>query len=81
MISHLKLSQARTEVVRMMEDLLVVGHIQLSQDGDCPHPVFRLICEGEPTDYMPITHDQHRAMQVLIDQFKKEKHEANPNRD
>jgi hypothetical protein len=32
-----------------------------------------------PTDHMPITHAQYRAMQVLIDQFKKEKREETPD--
>jgi hypothetical protein len=81
MKSYYQLSQARTVVVQMVEDLLVGGHIALSEEGDCPHPVFRLVSEGEPTDYMPITHEQHRALQTLLDQFKKDKREENPNRD
>jgi hypothetical protein len=79
MISHLELAHARTEVVRMMEDLLVIGHIQLSHISERGHPFFYLISDGMPTDNMPITHAKYRAMQVLIDQFKKEKREETPD--
>lgn len=75
------LSLARTTTVRMVEDLLAAGHLGLSKDGDRPHPCMFFQLEGEPTDKMPITHEQHKALHVLLNQFKKDKHEENPNRD
>lgn len=72
---------ARVTVIQMMEDLLHGRHMDLSEPEEQGHPFFVLIRDGRPTDHMPVTHEQHKALIVLRDQFKKGQDETNSDRD